>query len=63
MEKMIKKNIKISKVSFSIGKAEITATIRTLRPLTLEIDFKGLKTLNVLRPETLKLALPSSGPG
>ena len=49
---MIKKNIKIKIVSLSIGKADSTATIRTFKPLILEIVFKGLKTLKVLNDDT-----------
>jgi hypothetical protein len=60
---MMKKNIKIKIVSLSIGRADITATISTLRPLTLEIDFNGLNTLKVLKPDTLRPPDSYSGPG
>jgi len=63
IEKMIKKNIKINIVSLSIGRAESTATIKTLRPFTLEIDLRGLRTLKVLRPETFTPPSSAYGPG
>jgi hypothetical protein len=50
-------------VSCNMGRAEMTATIKTFRPLIAFKDFKGLNTLNVLKPETLKPPLSYSGPG
>ena len=50
-------------VSLSIGSAESTATIKTLRPLILEIDFKGRATLKVLSPDTLKPPSLGGSPG
>jgi hypothetical protein len=63
IENMMKKNPRMRMVSFSIGMAESTATIKTLRPLILEMDFKGLATLNVLSPDTLKPPSPYGSPG
>ena len=63
IEKITKKNNRIRIVSFSIGKADKTATIKTLRPLILEIDFRGLATLKALRPETLKAPSLGGSPG
>jgi hypothetical protein len=63
MAKIRKKNTRIVIVSFNKGRADITATISTLRPLILEIVFKGLSTLNTLKPDTLKDVVVSSGPG
>jgi len=60
---MIKKNIRIKIVSLSMGRADNTATIRTFRPLILEIVFKGRSTLKVLKEETDKLDFSSFGPG
>jgi len=48
----MKKKIRIIMVSLSMGKADSTATIRTFKPLILEMVFKGLSTLKVLREET-----------
>jgi hypothetical protein len=50
-------------VSCNMGRAEMTATIKTFRPLIAFKDFKGLNTLNVLKPETLRPLLSSAGPG
>ena len=58
--KAMKKNPRMISVSLRRGMAENTAVIRTLSPLTLEIVFKGLKTLNVLRFETLSSELVDS---
>ena len=47
----VKKNPKrIVIVSPSIGKADMSADIRTFRPLILEIVRNGLATLNALIP-------------
>ena len=46
---MMKKNTRISNVSRSSGKADKSATIRTLKPLILEIAFSGRRTLNTLK--------------
>jgi hypothetical protein len=63
IENIMKKNIRMRIVSLSIGSAESTATIKTLRPLTLEIDFRGLATLKVLSADTLKPLVSSGSPG
>ena len=63
IEKITKKNMRMRIVSLSIGSAESTAVIKTLRPLILEIDFRGLATLKVLKPETLKPPSLGGSPG
>ena len=47
----MKKNIKIISVSRSKGIAESNAIINTLKPFMLVIVFKGLITLNDLKPD------------
>jgi hypothetical protein len=54
MAKVKKKPNKIMIVSLSIGRAEISALTRTLRPLILEMVRRGLATLNDLILEALK---------
>lgn len=60
MDMMIKKNIRIINVSLNKGTAEKRARIKTLRPLMEETAFKGLKTLNTLRPAGLNPPSSSS---
>ena len=45
----MKKNIRISNVSLSSGNAENSATIRTFKPLILEIALSGRRTLKILK--------------
>jgi len=49
IENVRKKPPRIVNVSPNSGSAEIKATMRTLRPLTLETVLKGLSTLKALR--------------
>jgi hypothetical protein len=53
MAKMMKKKSKIMRVSLNKGSASIKASIKTLRPLILEMVLRGLKTLKTLSPEVL----------
>lgn len=60
--KVKKKPNRIIMVSLSMGRAEISAVIRTLRPLILEIVRRGLATLNALILDALKPPDSSSDP-
>lgn len=53
MDMMMKKNMRITMVSCKRGIAEKSALIRTFKPLTLEIVFKGLSTRKALNAPTL----------
>lgn len=57
MDKMMKKNMRMTIVSCKRGMAENRAFMSTLRPLTLEIVFRGLNTRKALKAPTLN---PSS---
>ena len=53
IDKIMKKNIRMTIVSFKRGIAEKSAFMSTFRPLTLEIVFNGLRTRNALKAPTL----------
>jgi hypothetical protein len=57
-----KKPNRIIMVSLSMGRAEMSAVMSTLRPLILEIVRRGLATLNALILDALKPPESSSGP-
>ena len=60
MAKVKKKPKRIMIVSLSIGRAEISALTRTLRPLILEMVLRGLATLKALIVYGLKAPESSS---
>jgi len=53
IDKIMKKNIRMTIVSCKRGMAENSAFISTFRPLTLEIVFNGLNTRKALKAPTL----------
>jgi hypothetical protein len=61
----MKKNMRIIRVSRSIGNAEMMAPMRMRKPLMLEMVLSGLRTLNARKlyrdiEEAVSLRMPTS---